>query len=176
MRIESDSVIKFPRELTYRTYRDELPELVKHLPNVRSIEVKERQDEGDTVRFVNVWEGGGEIPRAIRGVLSEDMLSWHDYATWKEAEWLCEWHIETHSFREAVKCSGVNRFIEIDGERTRLEIRGDLSIDLKKVKGVPSFLAGSLGRTVEQFMVKQITTNLTSVSQGLSSYLESLRA
>lgn len=171
MRIESDSVIKYPIDLTYRTYRDRLSEFVRYLPNVRSIRVQERVEEGDEVRLVNVWVGGGEIPKAIRHLLSEDMLSWHDYATWRESDRTCEWNIRTHAFEEAVRCSGTNRFIEIDGGRTRLEIRGDLSIDLKKVAGVPSFLAGSLGRTVEQFLVKQITTNLTSVSEVLSTYL-----
>lgn len=171
MRIESDSVIKFPLELTYRTYRDQLPECVRYLPNVRSIRVEERHEEDGVIRLVNVWEGGGDIPKPIRPLVSEDMLSWHDYATWRESDWMCEWDIKTHAFAEAVRCSGTNRFIEIDEGRTRLEIRGDLSIDLKKVKGVPSFMAGSLGRTVEQFLVKQITMNLTSVSEGLSTYL-----
>ncbi len=171
MRIESDSVIQFPLDVTYRTYRDELADCVPYLPNVRSIRVESREEDDGEVRLVNVWEGGGDIPNAVRHVIREDMLCWHDFATWKEPERVCEWKIRTHAFEEAVRCSGVNRFIEIGDGRTRLEIRGDLSIDLKKVRGVPSFLAGSLGRTVEQFLVKQITTNLTSVSAGLSTYL-----
>ena len=175
MRIESDSVIKFPLELTFRTYRDELAEFADYLPNVRSIRVDSREELDGVVKLVNIWEGGGDIPKAIRGILRQDMLAWTDYATWDETKHRCDWHIVTHSFEEAVRCSGTNKFVAIDEGRTRLEIRGDLSIDLKKVRGVPSFLAGSLGRTVEQFMVKQITTNLTSVSEGLSAYLESKR-
>jgi hypothetical protein len=42
---------------------------------------------------------------------------------------------------------------------------------VKKVRGVPSFLAGSIGKTVENFLVKQITANLTSVSDALTRYL-----
>jgi hypothetical protein len=171
MRIESDSVIKYPLEVTFRTYRDELPQFVDHLPNVRAIRVESRDETEGVVTLVNVWEGGGDIPAAVRNLLHEDMLTWNDYATWKEAEHLCEWNIQTHAFEEAVHCSGTNKFIPIDEGRTRVELRGDLAIDLKRVRGVPSFLAGSLGRTVEQFLVKQITTNLTSVSAGLSAYL-----
>lgn len=172
MRIESDSVIKYPLETTFRTYRDELPQFAPYLPNVRSIRVDSREEQDGIVRLVNVWEGGGDIPKAVRGLLRENMLAWHDYATWDETEMRCDWHIKTHSFEEAVRCSGTNRFVPIDDVRTRLEIRGDLNIDLKKVRGVPSFLAGSLGGTVEQFMVKQITTNLTSVAEGLTAYLD----
>jgi hypothetical protein len=164
-------VIPFPRERVYRAYRDELPGLVEFLPNVRAIEVKSRQEDGPRVELVNIWHGGGDIPAAVRTVLSESMLSWTDYASWDQDRWTCQWRIETHSFKEAVTCSGENSFIEIGGDRTRLEIRGQIAIDMKHVKAVPSFLAGSLGRTVEQFLVKQITGNMTSVSDGITRYL-----
>lgn len=173
MRIEADSVIPFSREVVYRAYRDELPALVPHLPNVRAVEVEERREEDDVVHLVNVWHGGGDIPAPVRKVLDQSMLSWHDYATWDQQDWTTDWRIETHSFREAVRCSGHNRFIELDGGRTRLEIQGEMNIDLKRVRGVPSFLAGSIGKTVEAFIVKQVTANLTSISDGLTRYLKS---
>lgn len=171
MKIESDAVVPFRLPEVFRAYRDNLPELVEYLPNVKSIEVESRTEDGSVVKLVNVWHAGGDIPVSIRKFLGENMLSWHDYATWDEAGWTCHWTIETHSFREAVQCTGENRFVELDGDRTRLEIKGDLRIDLKKVRGVPSMVAGSLGRTVEQFLVKQITANLGDVSDGLSRYL-----
>ena len=171
MRLEADSVLPFSRERVFRTYRDDLAKLVPYLPNVRGIEVKERHDDASTVRFFNVWHGGGEIPAAARAVLSESMLSWDDHAEWDERSWLCKWDIVTHAFPGAVTCKGDNRFIELGPERTRLEIRGDLVIDLKRVRGVPSFLAGSLGRTIEQFLAGHISQNLTSVSDGLRKYM-----
>jgi hypothetical protein len=171
MRIESDAVLPYPRRRVYLAYRDELPGLVEFLPNVRSIEIRERKENGPITDLVNIWHGGGDIPAAVRAVLSESMLAWTDYAHWDDDAWTCNWRIETHSFKEAVECSGENKFIELGGERTRLEIRGQIAIDLKHVRAVPSFLAGSLGRTVEQFLVKQITANLTSVSDGINRYL-----
>jgi len=174
LRLEADSVLPFPRERVFRTYRDDLAKLVPFLPNVREIEIKERVDDGPVVRFFNVWVGGGEIPAAARVVLSESMLSWDDHAEWDERTWVCKWDIATHAFPGAVSCKGENRFIELGPERTRLEIRGDLVIDLKRVRAVPSFLAGSLGRTVEQFLAGHISQNLTSVSEGLRKYMEDL--
>jgi hypothetical protein len=172
MRIESDSVIPFPRPRVYVAYRDELPGLVEFLPNVREIKVEERKEsEGGILDLVNIWQAGGDIPVPVRAVLSESMLSWTDYAHWEDQGWVCNWRIETHSFREAVQCTGENKFIELGPDRTRLEIRGQIAIDLKQVRGVPNFLAGSLGRTVEHYLVKQITANLTSVSDGITRYL-----
>jgi hypothetical protein len=104
-------------------------------------------------------------------LLGNESLSWDDFATWRQDLWIVEWNIRTSVFTEAVTCAGKNTFIEIAPDKTRLEIHGDISIDVKKVRGVPSFLAGSIGKTVENFLVKQITANLTSVSDALSRYL-----
>jgi len=172
MNIETDAVIPFSRDRVFRAYRDEMAERVEFLPNVQAIDVQEREDDGDETRLLNVWHGGGEIPKSLRKFLDEGMLSWNDYATWRAAAFVCEWRIETNSFRDAVHCHGENHFIELSGERTRLEIKGEMSVALERVKGVPRLLAGPLGRTVEQFLVKQITTNLATVSGGITRYLE----
>ena len=79
--------------------------------------------------------------------------------------------IEPHAFRDAVRCRGKNTFVDLGGGRTRLEISGELSIGLERVPGVPSFLAGSLARTAESFLVRQIAANLASVSDALAAYL-----
>jgi hypothetical protein len=149
--------------------------LVEYLPNIRSIKTESRKEIDGRVEFVNLWRGGGDIPAAARAVLSEDMLSWTDYASWDERAFTCDWRIETHSFTEAVTCGGTNRFIELDG-KTRLEIRGELTIDGKKIKAVPRLLANRVGKAVEEILVKKITPNLISVSDGLRSYLEQHRS
>src|SRR5438132_7837269 len=110
MKLQVESIVKHPREVVFRTYRDRLVELVPHLPNVRAIEVRSREGEPPVTRVVNVWHGGGDIPAAVRSVLSEKMLSWTDHATWDESAWTCRWRMEAHSFREAVRAEGLNHF------------------------------------------------------------------
>jgi hypothetical protein len=85
---------------------------------------------------------------------------------------VCEWRTETHAFTEAVQCMGTNRFVEEGVDRTLLEIRGTLAIDAKKIRGVPSFLAGKIGRGVEEFLVSKIQANLVETAKGLEKYLE----
>jgi len=172
VRIEADSVLSFPRERVFRAYRDELPAFTEHLPNVRAIEVKSRTDEGLRTVLHNVWHGGGEIPAPLVKLLGDASLSWDDHATWDEAAWSVSWDIRTSLFTEAVTCGGKNTFIALGADRTRLEIQGDISIDVKKVRGLPSFLAGSISKTVESFLVKQITANLTTVSSALTKHLQ----
>lgn len=172
MRIETDEVIPFPREQVFASYRDAMPEFVEFLPNVRAIEVESRKEEGAVVRLVNVWRGGGEFPVGVRELLTDSVLSWHDYATWDPAEWACEWHIETHAFAEAVACRGQSKFVELDGGRTRVEMTGEIEIDLKRGKGPVRLMPAAVGRKVEQFLVRQITTNLAAISDALTKYLE----
>ncbi|MCC6901647.1 MAG: hypothetical protein IT377_21930 [Polyangiaceae bacterium] len=174
MLLTADASLLFPRPVVFAAYRDHLADLVEFLPNIRRIEVERRQDRGSVTELLNQWHGGGEIPAAARAFLSESMLSWSDYATWNEAEWTCDWRIETHAFTEAVHCAGKNRFVEIDGG-TRLEIRGELTIDGGKLKGVPKLLSKRVASTVEDLLVKKITPNLLSVSDGLQKYLEQKR-
>ena len=126
MDIRADAHIPFPRDVVFVAYRDEITDLLPYLPNVRSIEIKSRKDAGSVVEFVNEWRGGGDIPAAIRAVLSESVLAWTDYATWHADELRCDWRTETHAFTDAVACSGSNRFVPDGDGKTLLEIRGSL--------------------------------------------------
>lgn len=171
MRIEADSVLRYPRDAVFAAYRDDIAAFVEFLPNVRSIEVVDRRVDGPVVHLHNVWHGSAELPANLAQRFEERFLSWDDHATWDQRTWSCEWTIEPHAFEEAVRCRGRSDFIDLGGERTRLEMTGELAIELDRVRGVPSFLAGSLGRTAEAFLVRQITANLAAVSDALAAYL-----
>jgi hypothetical protein len=172
MELRADARIAFPRDIVFSTYRDEIVKLLPYLPNVRSIDLKSRKDEGAVVELVNEWRGGGDIPAAIRAVLSESVLEWTDYATWNAGEHRCDWRTETHAFSGAVRCQGSTLYLEDGAGKTALEIRGSLEVDAKKIRGVPSFLAGKLGRAVEEFLVGKIQSNLVDTARGVARYLD----
>ena len=171
MNISNSSSIPFHRSLVYATFRDKLVDLVPYMPNVRDIRVKSRREEDGKIYCVNEWHGGGEIPLLTRAILSEEMLSWTEYNTWKEKDFILAWSIETHSFKEAVSCSGINHFLEDNGN-TIIESRGELIIDPKEIKGVPHFLTGQIAHTVENFLGEKIKPNLLEMSKGLQKYLQ----
>jgi hypothetical protein len=171
MELRADATIPFPRPMVFAAYRDNLMELLPYLPNVRGIEIKSREEKDGKVSFVNVWSGGGDIPAAARAFVSEKMLSWDDIATWNENDFTCSWVIKTHAFSDAVDCHGGNKFIEKDANTTILEIRGVLTIDGKKIPGVPGFLANKVAKTVEDMLVNKIQPNLVSTASGLAKFL-----
>ena len=172
MLIQSDAVIPFARERVWTTYRDQVVQLIPYLPNLRSIEVTERRQEGSSVRLVNVWRAGGELPAVARAFLSESMLSWTDVATWHNDRFVCDWVTHTHALTQAVQSSGTTRYVPVPGG-TLLQIWGDLSIDASKIRGVPRLLAGQVGRSLEAFLVRTISKNLLDVSKGIERFLAS---
>lgn len=175
MKLEADSRVSFPRALVFSTYRDRLPELVPHLPNVRAITVEKREDgvggAPGVTRMLNRWEAKGEIPKAAQAVIKPEMLAWLDHAVWDQDHWTVEWRIETRMFTENVKCFGKNRYLELSPQSTLLEIRGELTVDLKGIPGVPRLLAGAVAPAVERFVVALLTPNLISVAKGLEAFL-----
>jgi hypothetical protein len=170
MRIEADSVLRHRRDAVFEAYRDDLGLLAGQLPNVRRVELVGRTEDGPIVRLDKVWHGAVELPANLSGLLEQRFLSWDDHAVWDRSTFACDWVIEPHVLREAVRCHGRTEFIDLDGERTRIELTGELTIDLEKVR-VPSFLAGSLARTAERFLVRTVLANLESVSDALDAYL-----
>jgi len=172
MKVEADTFIDFPRELVFRTYRDRLPELVPHLPNVKEIRVESRSDEGPISQLVNRWEANADVPKMARSVVKPEMMVWLDHARWDEAAWTCDWRIEHATFREQVHCQGRNHYVA-DGDRTRLEIRGEISVDATRIPGVPRMLAGTLAPVIERFIVQTIRPNLVSTADGVQAFLKS---
>ncbi|MBI3185001.1 MAG: hypothetical protein HYZ28_22905 [Myxococcales bacterium] len=175
MKLDVSVEIPYPREKVFTTYRDKLPELVPYLPNVRGITVSSRSEEGQLTKLLNRWKGGGELPGVVRKLLSDDMLEWDDYATWNQEQFTCEWRTVVPAFKDAVRSEGKNRFEDLGGSRTRLVIAGMLEVDAAKIRLVPRLLAGTVGPTVEKFLVGSIKPNLVAVSKGVEKYLDAHR-
>lgn len=174
MKLEADARIAFPRDVVWGAYRDRLPELVPHLPNVRRITVESREDavggDPDRVDLVNIWEANADIPKIISGIVKPDALAWVDRASWDQGAWTCDWRIEPRVFTNNVRCGGRNTYRE-EGDITVLEIRGELEVDPSGIPGVPRMLAGKVAPAVEKFVVNLIRPNLLSVAEGLERFL-----
>ena len=172
MELRTEATIDQPRDVVFRVYRDILPDLIPWLPNVRGIDVKSRSEKGDVVELVNVWHGGGDVPAAVRAILSDSVLSWTDYAEWNETNHTCKWRSESHSFKEAVDSRGVNSFVELGPNKMAIRIDGRIDVDAAKIPGVPRLVAGKVGKLIEGFLIKQVQDNLQEVARGVGRYLK----
>jgi hypothetical protein len=174
IKISVDSEVSFSRSLVYATYRDKLMELGSYLPSVRSLQLKSRQEADQQVRLLLEWHGGGDIPAAARALLSEELFIWTEYDVWDNNKFTVDWRIETHAYRDAVFLAGKNRFLD-QGNRTLVESRSELRIDLSAIHGVPSFLLSQVVRRVEALMAKTIEPNLVQMGLRVQKYLEQMQ-
>lgn len=172
MRIETASLIHHPRDVVYRAYRDELPLIAEHIPDVREIRVESRREEDGVVYAHNVWISERDVPAMARAIIKPHMLSWDDHAEWHERDWEVRWRIATRFFTDHVRCSGVNRFYAVDEGTTRLEVTGDFTIDLEELPGMPRFVARGLRPKVEEFIVSVIKPNLERTNESVAKYLD----
>jgi hypothetical protein len=171
MQINASIYLPFPRSLVYATYRDKLLELAAHMPNVKSVRLKSRQTEDTTVQQVYEWHGKSDIPAMLKAFVSEDLLTWTDRATWKEAGYLTDWNIQPHAFSEAITWAGQDRYLE-EGNGTRVESKGILAIDPKHLKGVPGFLSGQISHIAEDILAKQAEPNFIEMARCVEQYLK----
>jgi hypothetical protein len=175
MDLKSDAVIPFSRQDVFATYRDQTLALSRYLPDVRGVEIRSRKEDGPIVEIVSDWRGGGEIPAIARAVLSEGMLSWTDHTRWNADTLSCDFRTETRAFAEAFRCTGQTLFTEDASGRTTMSVRGTLAIDASKIRGVPGFLAGRIGRAIEDAIGGSIHRNLVATAKALTALLEQRR-
>jgi hypothetical protein len=171
MLIKASLYLPFPRPLVYATYRDKLLELVPQMHNVKGVTLKSRQEQNGTVQQAFEWHGKSDIPAMFKAFLSEDLLTWTDFATWKEAEYTTDWQLQPHAFREAVTWNGRDRYLE-EGSGTRVETQGQLVIDPHRLKGVPGFLSGQVGHVAQEILAKQAEPNFVEMGKCVRAYLE----
>ncbi len=174
MDIFVEDVINFPRDQVFETYRDKLPEMVKFLPNIDKIEILEREENDGTTRLLNLWKAkASEIPKLLAPFVKPEMMQWKDHAKWDNEGWTCEWRSELGFFSEQIEVKGKNTYEPQGDNSVKITIRGTITVDGKKLPGVPRLVAGKVGSTVEKFVVKMITPNLRELNRGCEQYLKS---
>lgn len=170
MQLSVQSVIPFPIENVYKAMRDHLPELATYLPNIDSIEVKERKLEGDVLHLVNQWNPANtEIPTVAQSFVDVEKTYWLDYATWTGEEKSCSWRLEMGFMPNRIKCTGRTYFVVVDENTTEMRVEGSLNLDLKGL--VPRLFLGKATKGIEAFVGKLVQPNFQKTAQALTDYL-----
>jgi hypothetical protein len=170
MKLTVEVRVARPRPEVFVAYRDQMARVLEFLPNVRAIDASRRQEEGAVVYRSSEWHGGGEVPAAVRGIVSQSMLAWTEHAKWDATGFLCDWRADSRSFPEGVRCRGRTSFLDGPDGHTLIEVRGAVEVDARRLPGVPGFLAGSVGRSVEEFLVGRIRANLDETTKWFDKY------
>lgn len=177
MHFSKTSRVSHPADAVLDLMIHRMHEIVPFLPNVESIELREKEELADgTLRIIRYWQGTADtLPSALRPFISKETLGWTDTAHWFPAEYKVDWVLSTNVAAGLYDCSGTNWF-EPDPKNpdktTRIRVTGDLHVHPDQLPGVPRFLGSRLAPQIEKFVVDLLTPNMTDVATGLQSYFD----
>lgn len=176
MEFEKTSRVSHPAKRILELMIDRMDEIVPFLPNVESIEEREREElPGGRIRIVRYWQGAASnVPSAIRPFVSKEVMGWIDTAIWTPAEYKVDWEMST-TLSAFYECSGTNYFEPFPGEEdtaTQVRVGGELVIHPSKLPGIPSFLGSRLAPQIEKFVIALLTPNMEDLGKGLQAYFD----
>lgn len=180
MEFTKSSKVSHPAKLILDLMIDRMEEIVPFLPNVESIELREREElPGGRIRIVRHWQGAASnVPSALRPFVSKEALGWIDTAVWTPAEYKVDWEMST-TMSAFYECSGTNYFEPFPGAEkaaTRVRVGGNLVIHADRLPGIPSFLGSRLVPQVEKFVIALLTPNMEDLARGLQAYFDEVGA
>lgn len=134
--------------------------LEKYIPNIASIQVRERADmEDGRVRFLLRFSGEGAIPSIARPVIRPDMVRWDEELLCDRRNLNVAWSLRSSYFTEHFHCRGITHFHD-NGNGTRIELNGRLNITMNSLPGFPDALVQRAVMVIEPFLVKIAEVNL----------------
>jgi hypothetical protein len=171
MNISSIARIAHPLDRVYSTYRNDLPSLAAYLPDISHIDVQKRTEREGGVDVLNIWHAATKIPAVARPLIPAGSLRWEDHARWDDATTRAHWKLIVPTFRNQVTCTGETR-IHADGDHSRVELVGELRIDLSRMPGMNRWMGKRIAPQVESFIIQLISPNLKRVNTALERYLD----
>jgi hypothetical protein len=172
VKLEADSRVRFSRDRVWKTYLDDLENLVEFLPNVARIERKSREETGGVIRIVRLWTAKARLPDVAASIIKPHMLQWTDTANWDPKTYRCEWRIESGALPKALDCRGATIYEETSATASVVSLRGEIVVHPEHVPGVPRLFASTVRPLVERVIVAAIEPNLRGVAAGVEKYLE----
>lgn len=173
MYAETKEIVYAPAKIVYPLVRDEMDKIVPYMPNVEKIVLIEKERISDTrLRILNHWYAKAEIPKMLQSMLKPELFQWKDHAMWKDDENCVDFRIESFVAKNLYDLSGTNYFLPVGDDKTEIKVTFNLEIHPDRLPGVPGFLAKRLKPTIEEFVKKMLTPNLTSMAKGLNQYFK----
>lgn len=173
MRFDIADPIPLPADAAFRLVRDDMPALVPYMEDVESIEILERTEQGDEVYLVNQWKASSKsVPAAVRKLVSPELLTWKDHATWHTETRACKWRLEPMRGGDIFQCTGSTRVEDTGDGTSRLALTIDLEIHPDKIPGIPAFLGRSIRGQVEAVLGKLLTSNMKNLGKSIRRYAE----
>jgi hypothetical protein len=172
MNFKTVSIIKYPVEVVWPTFRDRFEDIGALVDNVTYIrEVERTTSDAGPLQTNYEWKVDPPLPALIKGYIKPEMLSWNDIALWWEEDSQCHWHIVSHYFKDKMNCQGETHFQPaMGGGGCRLTFQGDI-VWKEGLAAIAGFMEGPVNRAIEQVLENMIPKNFHKITQATSSLL-----
>ena len=154
--------------------RDWMGEVGPTLENVEQVSTVARVERpGGGAALVNEWRVNPELPAALNGLVTRDMMGWLDHSEWASDLSCCEWRIEPFFMSEAIDCRGATRFeAAMGGRGSRVTFEGRLDIDPAALATLPAMWRGAASVAVEMLIGTLIPRNFRKAVEAVGTRLE----
>lgn len=165
-----------PRSVVFATHRDRLPDIVKYLDEVASVELRSRSlHAGGREEQVHLWVGTpAALPALIRPFVAPQLLTWKQKTVWDPFTWSATWEIDVLALGPAIEARGTNRYLE-DGSGCTIEITGEFAFRPDKVPQLAQVPATAVPM-VEKAVVALIVPLVKRTGTAVARFLDEERA
>jgi 4-hydroxybenzoate polyprenyltransferase len=171
MDLRATASIPFPSAMVFAAFRDDVGELGKYLPGVRSIEVLSRTERGNLVDTAVAWRMGANVPAFVRSLVVKYAFEWTDYATWDADAQCVEWHNDGGPIR----CTARDAFVSRGHSDTELVLSGTVRVEAAALPAVFGPLRPVIARRIARYVADDMPHSVQRVAAAFTEHLRTPR-
>ncbi|MEZ4317349.1 MAG: hypothetical protein R3F61_07585 [Myxococcota bacterium] len=165
----------FPRDLVFRTHRDEFERIAPRLPEVDRVALKSQSTAADgTIEQKHEWFGHpSALPFLIRPLVPPEMLRWFGHTKWNPKTFVCTWTVEVPALGPMADISGSQAYVETP-TGCRIDLEGRFDFHPERVPQLK--LPPGARPVVERFVVALIVPLMQKSAGAVVEHLRSTGA
>lgn len=129
MKYSQDDLLDGPLDLVVELCLDRSRD-TKVYPNVTKCTVKSRETKDDIMKVVVETVANGDIPPALRKLITPKMLTWVEYGIWNAKEKTYEYKVKTHYFSNITSIGGKFKYTEPEPGKTLRHLDAYLDVNM----------------------------------------------
>ncbi len=135
MKYEVTNIIEGPIATVVEITRDRSRD-VKVYPNITETIVIKSEEDGTKVHEIVKSVGNGDIPPALRKILTPDLLAWIEDGTYDYATNYYTYTIKHAKFAAVFTMTGSVQFTALSDTRTQRVLKGDIRVNIPIVGSI----------------------------------------
>lgn len=175
MQFEVRETTTHARSVVFAAHRDRLRDIVQHLDEVHSVELRSRSlHAGGREEQVHLWVASPTaLPALVRPFVPPQLLAWKQRTVWEPYTWTATWEIDVLALGPSVEARGTNRYLQ-EGAGCTIELAGEFAFRPDKVPQLAQVPASAVPM-VEKAVVALIVPLVKRTGAAVARFLDEER-